>query len=79
MKRLALALIGLALLSGCGIKGGLERPEPMWNRDGAVAREQQELDRQRDIEARRAGRAPPNTPSTGTTPLGASEPIAPPQ
>ncbi|MDX2276508.1 MAG: lipoprotein [Hyphomonadaceae bacterium] len=59
MKRTALALIGLTLLSGCGIKGGLERPDPLWNREEAMAREQQQQQRDAEIAARRAGQSAP--------------------
>lgn len=34
-----MAFLALTLLAGCGIKGGLERPDPMWNSDEAIARE----------------------------------------
>ncbi len=30
MTRLILGVLALALLSGCGIKGDLQRPGPMW-------------------------------------------------
>jgi hypothetical protein len=30
MKRPLLTLLALSLLAGCGIRGGLERPPPMW-------------------------------------------------
>jgi predicted small lipoprotein YifL len=92
MKRLALALVGLALLSGCGVKGGLERPDPLWNRDEAIAREREQQQRAAEVAARRAGQAvaptavqpptvvqPETTPSTGTEPGGASEALPPPQ
>ena len=29
-SRLVLALLGAALLSACGLRGELERPEPLW-------------------------------------------------
>ncbi len=39
MTRIALALAGLILLSSCGVPGGLERPDPLWNREEAIRRE----------------------------------------
>jgi predicted small lipoprotein YifL len=36
---LLLALTALSLLGACGIKGDLERPDPLWNRDAAIRRE----------------------------------------
>ncbi len=35
MKRIALALIGAGLLAGCGLRGDLERPAPMWGPEKA--------------------------------------------
>jgi predicted small lipoprotein YifL len=45
MSRLLLALAALTLVSACGIKGDLERPDPMWNSEDAIRRE---CERQRD-------------------------------
>lgn len=39
MSRIVLALTALTLLSACGIKGDLERPDPLWNREEAIRRE----------------------------------------
>jgi predicted small lipoprotein YifL len=39
MSRLLLALAALTALSACGIKGDLERPDPMWNSEDAIRRE----------------------------------------
>ena len=39
MTRLLLGLAALTLLTACGIKGDLERPDPMWNSDEAIAAE----------------------------------------
>mgnify|MGYP007059504085 CR=1 FL=1 len=39
MTRLFLSLAALGLLAGCGIPGGLERPDPIWNSEAAIARE----------------------------------------
>lgn len=36
MSRLFLGLAALALLSACGIKNGLERPDPLWNAQNAI-------------------------------------------
>ncbi|HRP10785.1 MAG TPA: hypothetical protein PLK37_07120 [Terricaulis sp.] len=36
MSRLVFSLSALALLAGCGIPGGLERPDPMWGSDEAL-------------------------------------------
>jgi hypothetical protein len=37
-----MALLGfaaLALLSACGVKGSLERPDPLWNSEDAIRQE----------------------------------------
>jgi hypothetical protein len=39
MSRLVFGLIALGLLSACGIKGDLERPDPLWNSEEAIRRE----------------------------------------
>jgi hypothetical protein len=36
MMRLALGLAVLVLVSACGIRGDLERPDPMWNSANAI-------------------------------------------
>lgn len=60
MKRIALSLLALSFLAGCGIKGGLDRPDPMWNSEEAIAREQARLEEERAAsERRRAGAAAP--------------------
>lgn len=39
MSRIMLALAALTLLGACGIKGDLDRPDPLWNSDEAIRRE----------------------------------------
>jgi predicted small lipoprotein YifL len=34
-----LALAALTMISACGIKGDLERPDPLWNSENAIRRE----------------------------------------
>ena len=34
-----IALAALTLVSACGIKGDLERPDPLWNSEDAIRRE----------------------------------------
>jgi len=36
MSRLFLSFAALALVSACGIKSGLERPDPLWNTQSAI-------------------------------------------
>jgi predicted small lipoprotein YifL len=48
-----LALAALSLVSACGIKGDLERPDPLWNRDEAIRREcQRQLENNEPQDAR---------------------------
>lgn len=42
MNRVLLGLAALTMLSACGIKGDLERPDPLWNSEEAIRRECQE-------------------------------------
>jgi predicted small lipoprotein YifL len=45
MSRLVLGLVALSLLGACGVKGDLERPDPLWNSDDAIRREcQRQID-----------------------------------
>jgi len=39
MTRFALSLAVLGLLAGCGIPGGLARPEPIWGSEDAIRHE----------------------------------------
>ena len=39
MSRMLLGLAVLTLVSACGIKGDLARPDPMWNADEVIRRE----------------------------------------
>ena len=53
MSRLLLALAALTALSACGIKGDLERPDPLWNADDAIRREcQQQVDNNQPVDPR---------------------------
>jgi len=36
MSRLVFSLSALGLLAGCGIPGGLDRPDPMWDSEEAI-------------------------------------------
>jgi predicted small lipoprotein YifL len=37
--RALLALAALTAVSACGVKGDLERPDPLWNTEEAIRRE----------------------------------------
>jgi predicted small lipoprotein YifL len=39
MSRTILALAALTMLAACGIRGDLERPDPLWNSEEAIRRE----------------------------------------
>lgn len=39
MSRFLLAVAGATLLTACGIRGDLERPDPLWNADDAIRAE----------------------------------------
>jgi len=39
MKRVLVGLGMLMLVSACGVKGDLNRPDPVWNSDEAIRRE----------------------------------------
>lgn len=53
MSRAMLALVALTLVSACGIKGDLDRPDPLWNSDDAIRREcQQQVENNERPDAR---------------------------
>lgn len=53
MSRVILGLLALTMLSACGVKGDLDRPDPMWNSDDAIRREcQRQLENNEDQDAR---------------------------
>lgn len=64
MKRLTILAAALAL-AGCGIKTGLERPDPLWNADEARA---QQAAQSAEREAARAERDARRSATTQETP-----------
>jgi predicted small lipoprotein YifL len=53
MSRLVLAAGALVLLGACGIKGDLDRPDPLWNSEDAIRREcQRQIDNNEPQDAR---------------------------
>lgn len=70
MIRFAASLLALSLLAGCGIKGGLERPGPLWGDENAVARDRAQTEADRaEAERRRQGQAEPGEASPTIPPL----------
>ncbi len=71
MKRFMFGLAALGLLSGCGIPGGLERPDPMWNREAAIRYECTRELRRNEVRDPRCGQtqdAQPQEPHPSTVP-----------
>lgn len=53
MSRVLIALAALTALSACGIRGDLERPDPLWNSEEAIRREcQQQMERNEPLDPR---------------------------
>jgi predicted small lipoprotein YifL len=53
MNRLLLALAALTALSACGIRGDLERPDPMWNSEDAIRREcERQMENNEEVDPR---------------------------
>jgi hypothetical protein len=53
MSRALLGLVALTLLSACGVRGGLDRPDPLWNSEDAIRREcQRQLENNEEQDAR---------------------------
>jgi predicted small lipoprotein YifL len=82
MMRLAVGLAALVLVSACGIKGDLERPDPMWNAPAAI---RHDCRRQREYNETHPGHQQPLDPrctqNDGAQPAPASDqpPQSPPQ
>ena len=82
MSRLFLGFAVLTLVSACGIKNDLARPDPLWNSQEAVARD---CARERNYNAehlahprpldRRCGQSPAN--ATASSPPPPQSPTAP--
>ena len=52
-KKILLGFVALAMLSACGVKGGLERPDPLWNSTDAIRREcQRQIDNNEEPDPR---------------------------
>jgi len=45
MKRLAIAVLAVSMLAACGVKSSPQRPDPMWNREDALRREREAIER----------------------------------
>jgi hypothetical protein len=53
MSRLLLGLVALTLVSACGVKGDLDRPDPLWNSEDAIRREcQRQIENNEEPDAR---------------------------
>lgn len=72
MIRFAVALLALSLLAGCGIKSGLDRPDPLWGEDRARAAD---TVRQREEQAEEQRRNQTQTPPTPQVQAPPAEPL----
>lgn len=53
MIRCVLGLAMLVLVTACGVKGDLERPQPLWNREEAIRRQcREQIERNQPVDAR---------------------------
>jgi hypothetical protein len=53
MNRIVFGLITLTLVSACGVRGDLDRPDPLWNSDEAIRREcQRQFENNEEQDAR---------------------------
>ncbi|PZO51962.1 MAG: argininosuccinate lyase [Alphaproteobacteria bacterium] len=53
MSRVILSLLALTMLSACGVKGSLDRPDPLWNSDDVIRRDcQRQIDNNEEPDAR---------------------------
>jgi predicted small lipoprotein YifL len=82
MSRVLLGFAALIALSGCGLRGGLDRPPPMFGAERA----RYEAEQKRKAEAEAAAKAAAQSPAVSETasgrqrtevPVAAAEPAAP--
>jgi predicted small lipoprotein YifL len=53
MSRVILGFLALTMVSACGIKGDLARPDPLWNSEDAIRREcQRQIENNEEPDAR---------------------------
>ena len=53
MSRIILGLLALTMVSACGIKGDLARPDPLWNSEDAIRRDcQRQIENNEEPDAR---------------------------
>jgi len=74
MIRLFLGFAALALVSSCGIKSGLERPDPLWNAQSAI---EHDCARQRAYNADHPAHPRTLDHRCGQSPADAQPPAAP--
>ena len=76
MTRLLLGLVTLTFVAGCGVQGDLVRPDPLWNREHAIASEcHRERTHREPLDARCRQSMTVEPQSTSVTP--AQSPTAP--
>lgn len=69
MMRFAAALLCVGLLAGCGVRGGLERPAPLWGSPDESALESQERAAEQLEERRRQSENEPGDLTETIPPL----------
>jgi predicted small lipoprotein YifL len=53
MSRVILGFLALTMLSACGVRGSLDRPDPLWNSEDAIRREcQRQIENNEEPDAR---------------------------
>ena len=75
MSRLLLGLATLTLLSACGIKNSLQRPDPLWNAQSAI---EHDCARQRAYNADHPAHPRPLDSRCGQSPANAQDTTPPP-
>lgn len=64
MRRVVLGFAALTMLAACGVRGGLERPDPLWNSDEAIRQEcERQIENNERVDPRCAQAVPGAAPT----------------
>jgi hypothetical protein len=64
MSRVLLGFLALAMLSACGVRGDLERPDPLWNSEDAIRQQcERQIENNEEVDPRCQRYVPGSAPT----------------